>query len=65
MPNPTEVLSQSFLYDYIARTLSTEYLGEIEKEFENTLACLSGAYRWFESPKIRGQNSCGTIPLMR
>ena len=44
MPNPTEVLSQSFLYDYIARTLSTEYLGEIEKEFENTLACLSGAY---------------------
>ena len=41
-----------------------EYLNKIETEFENTLACLSGA-RWVQiMKKTGGQKSCDKLPLM-
>ena len=40
-----------------------EYLGEIETEFENTLACLSGAQMGSNHEKSGGQKSCDTLPL--
>ena len=42
-----------------------EYLGKIETELENTLACLSGAQMGSNHEKIQnwGRKSCGTLPL--
>ena len=40
-----------------------EYLGEIETEFENTLACLSGAQIGSNHEKNEGQKSRDTLPL--
>ena len=36
---------------------------EIETEFENTLACLSGAWVGSNHEKNRGKKSCDTLPL--
>ena len=43
--------------------LKFEYLGEIETEFENTLACLSGAQMGLNHEKTGGQKSRDTLPL--
>ena len=40
-----------------------ENLDEIETEFENTLACLSGAQTGSNHEKTGGQKSCDTFPL--
>ena len=40
-----------------------EYLGEIETEFENPLACLSGAQMGSSHEKTGGQKSRDTLPL--
>ena len=40
-----------------------EYLGEIESEFENTLACLSRAQMGLNHEKNGGRNSLDTLPL--
>ena len=40
-----------------------EYLGEIETEFENTLACLSGAQMGSNHEKTGGRKSRDTLPL--
>ena len=42
---------------------AVEYLGEIEFEFENTLACLSGAQTGSNHEKNRGRKSRDTLPL--
>ena len=42
-----------------------EYLGEIETEFENTLACLSGAQMGLNHEKNGGQKSRDTLPLKK
>ena len=42
-----------------------EYLGKIETEFENTSACLSGAWMGSNHEKNGGQKSCDTpLPLI-
>ena len=43
--------------------LKIEYLGEIETEFENTYACLSGAWMGLNQEKSRGQKSRDTLAL--
>ena len=40
-----------------------EYLGEIETQFENILACLSGAYMGANHEKNGGRKSRDTLPL--
>ena len=40
-----------------------KYLGEIETEFENTSACLSGAQMGSNHEKTGVQKSCDTLPL--
>ena len=40
-----------------------EYLGEIETEFENSLACLSGAQIGSNHEKAGGRKSRDTLPL--
>ena len=40
-----------------------EYLGEMEIEFENTLACLSGAQMGSNHKKTGGRKSRDTLPL--
>ena len=42
-----------------------EYLGEIETEFKNTLACLSGAQMGSKHGKSGGRKSCDTLPLIK
>ena len=42
-----------------------EYLGEIETEFENTIACLSGAQLGLNHDKNGGRESRDTLPLMK
>ena len=42
-----------------------EYLGEIETEFENTLACLSGAQMGSNHAKKRGRKSRDTLHLRK
>ena len=42
-----------------------EYLGEIETEFENTLAYLSGAQMSSNREKNEGRKFRDTLPLMR
>ena len=42
-----------------------EYLGEIETEFENTLACLSGAQMGSNHEKTGGRKSRDTLPLTK
>ena len=41
-----------------------EYLGEIETEFEYTIACLSGAQMGLNHDKNGGRESRDTLPLM-
>ena len=53
--NTTELNFKSFVI---------EYLGEIEKEFENTLACLSGAHMGSNHAKNGGRQSRDTLPLI-
>ena len=40
-----------------------EYLGKIETEFKNTLACLSEAQMGLNHEKNRGRKSCDTLPF--
>ena len=40
-----------------------EYLGKIETEFENSLACLSGAHMGLNQEKTGGRKSRDTLPL--
>ena len=40
-----------------------KYLGEIETELENTLACLSGAQMGLNHKKTKGQKSRDRLPL--
>ena len=40
-----------------------EYLGKIETEFENTLACLSGAQIGSKHEKNGGRKSHDTLPF--
>ena len=40
-----------------------EYLSEMETEFENTLACLSGAQMGSNHEKTGGRKSRDTLPL--
>ena len=40
-----------------------KYLGKIETEFENTLACLSGAQMGSNHEKTGGRKSRDTLPL--
>ena len=40
------------------------YLDEIEAEFQNTLACFSGAKRGSNHQKTEGRKSHDTLPLM-
>ena len=40
------------------------YLDEIEAEFQNTLACFSGAKRGSNHQKTEGRKSHVTLPLM-
>ena len=40
-----------------------EYLGGIETEFENILACLSGAHMGLNYEKNGGRKSRDTLPL--
>ena len=42
-----------------------EYFSEIKKEFENTLACLSGAQMGSNHAKKRGQKSRDTLHLRK
>ena len=42
-----------------------EYLDEIETEFENTLACLSGAQMGSNHEKKGGRKSRDTLPLRK
>ena len=42
-----------------------EYLGEIETEFENTIACLSGAQMGLNHDKNGCRESRDTLPLMK
>ena len=42
-----------------------EYFGEIKKEFENTLACLSGAQMGSNHAKKRGRKSRDTLHLRK
>ena len=41
------------------------FLGEIETEFENTLACLSGAQMGSNHEKTGGRKSRDTLPLIQ
>ena len=41
-----------------------EYHDEIEAEFQNTLACFSGAKRGLNHQKTEGRKSHDTLPLM-
>ena len=40
-----------------------KYLDEIETEFENNLACLSGVQMGSNHEKTGGRKSCDTLPL--
>ena len=40
-----------------------KYLGEIEPDFENILACLSGAQMGLNHEKTGGRKSCDTLPF--
>ena len=42
-----------------------EYFSEIETEFENTLACLSGAQMGLNHEKTGGRKSRDTLPLRK
>ena len=42
-----------------------EYLGKIKTEFENTLACLSGAQMGSNHEKTGGRKSRDTLPLRK
>ena len=42
-----------------------EYFLEIKKEFENTLACLSGAQMGSNHAKKGGKKSCDTLHLRK
>ena len=46
-----------------AELFNFEYLGEIETEFKNTLACLSGAQMGLIHEKNGGRKSRDTLPL--
>ena len=43
--------------------ITPPYLGEIKTEFENTLACLSGAQMGSNHEKNGGRKSRDTLPL--
>ena len=42
-----------------------KYLGEIETEFKNTLACLSGAQMGLNHKKTGGRKYRDTLPLIK
>ena len=46
-------------------TFVIEYLGEIETELENTLACLSGSQIGSKHEKNGGKKSRDTLPLRK